>query len=238
MGRPSRSLPHAPVPIDERLLPDALGSIPPTSYIDSDRHSINQYGRAQFDWRLYHERYVALWEAKRDHIVTSEPISYGLPCSVHDMVPSYYTSLYYTYGMILDLCSNQVTALSVHLLTMTSIISRGGHVLEDSDSDVFRTGIVDIIRIATDVMCIFREDYRIPHVEHGRGRFTPAISRVRQGLRRPRLLPPPLPLFLAPTPSQTDILYVSHAVLTTVREERPKRKRVPVTHSFSPCGGI
>ena len=66
----------------------------------------------------------------------------------------------------------------------------------------------------------------------------PAISRVRQGLRRPRLLPPPLPLFLAPTPSQTDILYVSHAVLTTVREERPKRKRVPVTHSFSPCGGI
>ena len=53
---------------------------------------------------------------------------------------------------------------------MTSIISRGGHVLEDSDSDVFRTGIVEIIRLATDVMCIFREDYRIPHVEHGRGR--------------------------------------------------------------------
>ena len=66
----------------------------------------------------------------------------------------------------------------------------------------------------------------------------PAISRVREGLRRPRLLPPPPPLFPAPPPSQTDVLYVSHAVPTTVREKRPKRKRVPVTHRFSPCGGI
>ena len=54
--------------------------------------------------------------------------------------------------------------------TMTFIISRGGHALEDSDSDACRTGIVDIIHRATDVMCIIREDYRIPHVEHGGGR--------------------------------------------------------------------
>ena len=53
---------------------------------------------------------------------------------------------------------------------MTSIISRGGHALDDSDSDACRTGIVDIIRMTTDVMCIIREDYRIPHVEHGGGR--------------------------------------------------------------------
>ena len=53
---------------------------------------------------------------------------------------------------------------------MASIISRGGHALEDSDSDACRTGIVDIIRMATDVMCIIRENYRIPHVEHGEGR--------------------------------------------------------------------
>ena len=26
MGRPSRSLPHAPVPVDDRFPPDALGS--------------------------------------------------------------------------------------------------------------------------------------------------------------------------------------------------------------------
>ena len=50
---------------------------------------------------------------------------------------------------------------------MTSIISRGGHVLEDSDSDACRTGIVDIICMATDVMCIIREDYRLLHIEHG-----------------------------------------------------------------------
>ena len=50
---------------------------------------------------------------------------------------------------------------------MTSIIYRGGHALEDSDSDACRIGIIDIIRMATEVMCIIREDYRIPHVEHG-----------------------------------------------------------------------
>ena len=54
--------------------------------------------------------------------------------------------------------------------TMTLIISRWGYALEDSDSDACRTGIVDIIRMAIDVMCIIREDYRIPHVEHGGGR--------------------------------------------------------------------
>ena len=60
---------------------------------------------------------------------------------------------------------------------MTSIISRGGHALEDSDTDACRTGIVDIIRMATDVMCIIREDYRLPHVEHG-GDRSPAQSIV------------------------------------------------------------
>ena len=53
---------------------------------------------------------------------------------------------------------------------MTSIISRGCHALEDSNSNACRTSIVDIIRIATNVMCIIQEDYRIPHVEHGGGR--------------------------------------------------------------------
>ena len=53
---------------------------------------------------------------------------------------------------------------------MPSIISRGSHALEDFDSDACRIGIVDIICMITDVMCIIREDYRIPHVEHGGGR--------------------------------------------------------------------
>ena len=48
--------------------------------------------------------------------------------------------------------------------------SRGGHALEDSDSDACRTSIVDIIRITIGVMCIIWEDYCIPHVEHGEGR--------------------------------------------------------------------
>ena len=60
---------------------------------------------------------------------------------------------------------------------MTSIISREGHALEDSNSDAYRTGIVDIIYMATDVMCIIQEDYHIPHVEHEGGR-SPTQSTV------------------------------------------------------------
>ena len=65
-----------------------------------------------------------------------------------------------------------------------------------------------------------------------------AIPRSRQGLHQPRLLPPPPPLFLVLTLSQTNVLHVSHAVLATIRDEHPKRKRVPVTHRFSPCGSM
>ena len=61
--------------------------------------------------------------------------------------------------------------------TMTSIIYLGGHASEDSNRDDCRIGIVDIIRVATDVMCIIRENYRLPHVEHGGGR-SPAQSTV------------------------------------------------------------
>ena len=53
---------------------------------------------------------------------------------------------------------------------MTSIISRGSHALEDSDTDACHTGIVDIIRMTTNVMRIIQDVYRIPHVEHGGGR--------------------------------------------------------------------
>ena len=38
--------------------------------------------------------------------------------------------------------------------TITSIISRGGHALEDFNSDACRNGIVDIILMVTDVLHI------------------------------------------------------------------------------------
>ncbi|RVW99497.1 Serine/threonine-protein phosphatase 7 long form-like [Vitis vinifera] len=216
VGRPSRSLPHAPVPIDERFPPDALGSrwrvplshtdtphhvlvtyrdefdrqrsdqfgliqgIPSTPPIDSDLHSIDRRGRPQFDWRLYHEHYVALWEVRGDHIVTAAPI--GPHMDYHAPYMTWYrriTRRFITPMSDFGPMRYQATALSAHLLieTMTSIISRGGHALEDSDTDACRTGIVDIIRMATDVMCIIREDYRLPHVEHG-GDRSPAQSTV------------------------------------------------------------
>ena len=202
---------------------------------------------------------------------------------------------------------------------MTSIVSRGRHALVDSNNDACRNGIVDIIRMATDVLRIIREDYRLPPsvqppvfsdlpsmqpptflvqlptfsnsplaepptfsnppsvqpyiflVQPPSRTFldsplvqppifsnpssvqlstfsgppsesipvliatvistqldlSPIVPRGRRGLRRPRLLPPP-PLFPVP----------SHVIPATVRQERPKRKRVPVIHKFSPCGGI
>ncbi|RVW29435.1 Serine/threonine-protein phosphatase 7 long form-like [Vitis vinifera] len=302
VGRPSRSLPHAPVPIDERFPPDALGSRwrIPLSHTDTPHHVLVTY-RDEFDRQR---------SDQGDHIVTAAPI--GPHMDYHAPYMTWYrriTRRFITPMSDFGPMRYQATALSAHLLieTMTSIISRGGHALEDSDTDACRTGIVDIIRMTTDVMCIIREDYRLPHVEHGgdrspaqstvarpplvRGRSTsrgrdppsaqpltssdppsvqpptsldlppsqpptssdpplvqidtstqldlpPVIPRGRRGLRRPRLLPPPPPLFPALAPSQTDVLHVSHAVPATVREGRPKRKRVPVTHRFSPCGGM
>ncbi|RVW71392.1 Serine/threonine-protein phosphatase 7 long form-like [Vitis vinifera] len=263
VGHPSRSLPHAPVLVDERFPPDALRNdilalLPDICLDDQD-----------------------IWR-------TMSPLMF------FDIVEWHRPE---------------------RVLRQFELIQ--GHALEDSDTDVCRTDIVDIIRMATDVMCIIREDYRLPHVEHGGDRsptqstvaqpplvrvqssissdvpsvqhptssdppsaqpltssdppsvqpptsldlpplqpptssdpplvqidtstqldLPPAIPRGRRGLRRPRLLPPTPPLFPALTPSQTYVLHVSHAVPAIVREKRPKKKRVPITHRFSPCGGM
>ncbi|RVW35595.1 Serine/threonine-protein phosphatase 7 long form-like [Vitis vinifera] len=169
VGLPSKSLPHAPVPVDERFPPDALGS----SLIGG----------------CYHEHYVALWEARGDHIVTMEPI--GPHMDYHAPYMTWYrhiTRHFITPMNDFGPMRYQATALFAHLLieTMTSIISRGGHALEDSDTDACRTGIVDIIRMATDVMCIIREDYRLPHVKHGGDRSLAQSTVARPPLVRGR----------------------------------------------------
>ena len=86
---------------------------------------------------------------------------------------------------------------------MTSIISRGGHAFEDSNSDACRTVFVDIICMATNVMCIIWEDYRIPHVEHGGGR-SPAQSTVAQ-----------LPLVRGRSTSRGRSRYISYQPITS-----------------------
>ncbi|KAL6323478.1 hypothetical protein AAG906_039050 [Vitis piasezkii] len=307
-----------------------LSGIPSTSCIDSDLHSIDRRGRPQCDWRLYHERYVALWEAREDHIVTAEPIK------PHMDYPAPYLAWYHciTHCFITPMDDFRpmryqlATALSANLLieTMTSIISRRGHALEDSDSDACRTSIVDIIHITIGVMCIIWEDYCIPHVKHGEGRspsqstvarlplvrgcllpfstyhqcnpylfrptisitlyffrltfssgpyfFRPTISTIPYLFRptistTPYLFRPTIsttPYLFRPTSITTSsdppsvqidtstqldlppaiprgrrglhVLHVSHSVPTTVREEWPKRKRVLITHRFSPYGDM
>ncbi|RVW84296.1 Serine/threonine-protein phosphatase 7 long form-like [Vitis vinifera] len=300
VGRPSRSLPHAPVPIDERFPPDALGSrwrvplshtdtphhvlvtyrdefdrqrsdqfgliqgIPSTPPIDSDLHSIDRRGRPQFDWRLYHEHYVALWEARGDHIVTAAPI--GPHMDYHAPYMTWYrriTRRFITPMSDFGPMRYQATALSAHLLieTMTSIISRGGHALEDSDIDACRTehggdrspaqstvARPPLVRVQSPISS------DVPSVQHPTSSdppsaqpltssdppsvqpptsldlppsqpptssdpplvqidtstqldLPPVIPRGRRGLRRPRLLPPPPPLFPALAPSQTNVLH-------------------------------
>ncbi|RVX20495.1 Serine/threonine-protein phosphatase 7 long form-like [Vitis vinifera] len=210
VGRPSRSLPHAPVPIDERFPPDALGSRwrVSLSHTDTPHHVLvtyrDEFDRQrsdQFDWRLYHEHYVALWEARGDHIVTAAPI--GPHMDYHAPYMTWYrriTRRFITPMSDFGPMRYEATALSAHLLieTMTSIISRGGYALEDSDTDACRTGIVDIIRMATDVMCIIREDYHLPYVEHGEDR-SPAQSTVA----RP-------PLVRVQSPISSDVPSVQH----------------------------
>ena len=55
MGHPSRSLAHAPVPIDDKLSADALGSRwrVPLSHIDTPHHVLviyrDEFGRQQSD---------------------------------------------------------------------------------------------------------------------------------------------------------------------------------------------
>ena len=86
---------------------------------------------------------------------------------------------------------------------MTLFISLGGHALEDFDSDACRTGIVDIIRMTIDVMCIIGEDYHIPHVEHGRDR-SPA-----------QLIVAPLPLVRGWSTSRGKCRYISCQPITS-----------------------
>ena len=75
--------------------------------------------------------------------------------------------------------------------------------MRDFDSDVCCTGIVDIIRMATNVMCIIREDYRIPHVEHGGGR-SPTQSTVAR-----------LPLVRGRSTYREEDRYISRQLITS-----------------------
>ena len=63
MGRPSRSLPHAPVPIDERFSPNALGS----------------------RWRVYYliqTLLIMCWSHTEMSLIDSDLIKFGLNISI------------------------------------------------------------------------------------------------------------------------------------------------------------
>ncbi|KAL6318192.1 hypothetical protein AAG906_035697 [Vitis piasezkii] len=152
---------------NERLPPNALRSWWRVllSHIDTPHHVLVTY-KDEFDKQRFDQ-------ARGDHIITAEPIEPNM--DYHALYMTWYhriTCRFITPVNDFRPVRYQATALSSHLLieAMTSIISQGGQALEDSNSDACCTDIVDIIHMATDVMCIIREDYRIPHVGHGGGR--------------------------------------------------------------------
>ena len=91
--------------------------------IDSDLHFIDQRGRPQFDWRLYHEHYVALWKAREDHIVTAKPI--GPHMDYHAPYMTWYRRITRRFITPMDdfgPMRYQATALSAHLLVCITLI--------------------------------------------------------------------------------------------------------------------
>ncbi|RVW68145.1 hypothetical protein CK203_064038 [Vitis vinifera] len=124
------------MPVDERFPPDVLGSRwkVPLSHIDTPHHVLVTY-RDEFDRQQSDQ-------AKGDHIVTAEPIEPHM--DYHAPYMTWYRRITRRFIIPMDdfgPMRYHATALSAHLLneTMTSIIAREGHALEDSDSDACRT---------------------------------------------------------------------------------------------------
>ena len=65
-----------------------MQGIPPTCSIDIELHSTDRRGRPHHNWRLHHEQYVELWNARTERIVTTdliEPhIDYHAPYMIWD----------------------------------------------------------------------------------------------------------------------------------------------------------
>ena len=100
-----------------------LQGIPSTSYVDYDLHFIDQRSRPRFDWRLYHEYYVALWEARGNHIVTAEPIEPHI--DYHASYMTWYRRITHRFITPMDDFGPmlyQITALSAHLLVCITLI--------------------------------------------------------------------------------------------------------------------
>ena len=53
-----------------------MQGIPPTCSLIIELYSTNRYGQPQHDWRLHHEHYVALWNARTERIVTVDHIEF------------------------------------------------------------------------------------------------------------------------------------------------------------------
>ena len=100
-----------------------IQGIPSTPPIDFDLHSIDRRGQPQFDWKLYHKHYVALWEAREDHIVTAEPIEPHM--DYHAPYMTWYRRITRRFITPMDdfgPMRYQTNALSAHLLVCITLI--------------------------------------------------------------------------------------------------------------------
>ena len=100
-----------------------MQGIPPTASIDIDLHCLDRRGRVQHDWRLHHQHYVALWDARGDHIATAEPIASDM--DYHAPYMTWYRRITRRFITPMDDVGPmryQTTASSAHLLVCNILI--------------------------------------------------------------------------------------------------------------------
>ncbi|RVW91315.1 Serine/threonine-protein phosphatase 7 long form-like [Vitis vinifera] len=239
VGLPSRSLPHAPVPVDERFPPDALGSRwrVPLSHTDTPHHVLVTY-RDEFD-RQRSDQIETMTSSYLEEVMHWRTLILML-AALHGGDRSLAQSTVARPPLVRGRSTSRGRV--THLFRRT--ISAAPYFFRPTISQPLTSSDPPSVQPSTSLdlpplQPPISSDPPLVQIDTSTQLdLPPAIPRGRRGLRRPRLLPPPPPLFPALAPSQTDVLHVSHAVPATVREERPKKKRVSVTHRFSPCGGM
>ena len=103
-----------------------MQGIPPTCSIDIELHSTYQPSKPQHDWRLHHEHYVALWNTRIEHIVTTNPIEPHMDYHAPYMIWYHrITRRFITPMDNVGLMRYQATALSTIQLVCITLISCG-----------------------------------------------------------------------------------------------------------------
>ncbi|KAJ7967944.1 serine/threonine-protein phosphatase 7 long form-like [Quillaja saponaria] len=123
-------------------------------------HAIDRRGRHHYNWKLYHGRYIQLWEARDETIATGEPTEH--PMHYHDPYMKWYRSI--TRRMITPLTQRphmrfQPSSGTTHLLvqSLTTIYDQCTTTLSAFESDNAMQALTDIQTLCIRVLQIIGE---------------------------------------------------------------------------------